>query len=204
MQTSEVLIEKLIDIAGEEQVLTGPDAASLYTDVYRKLSEPVAVVTPKSIEEVQSLVRLSAQYEFALDVRGGGASYTDGYLSAGEGHVLMDLRSLNRVVEINEVDGYVTVESGATWSSLKDALDLRGLRTPFWGPFSGLLATVGGSVSQNTISHGSGAYGISAESILSVDVVLADGSLLRTGSASTGGSPFLPSLRAGSYWIVHG
>jgi glycolate oxidase len=190
MQTSQVLIEKLIDIAGEEQVLTGPDAASLYTDVYRKLSEPVAVVTPKSIEEVQSLVRLSAQYEFALDVRGGGASYTDGYLSAGEGHVLMDLRSLNRVVEINEVDGYVTVESGATWSSLKDALDLRGLRTPFWGPFSGLLATVGGSVSQNTISHGSGAYGISAESILSVDVVLADGSLLRTGSASTGGSPF--------------
>jgi len=81
-----------------------------------------------------------------MSVRGGGASYTDGYLPRDDGQVLLDLSQLNRIVEINEQDAYVTVEAGVTWEALKRALDERDLRTPFWGPFSGLLATVGGSV----------------------------------------------------------
>ena len=64
------------------------------------------------------------------------------------------------------------------------------MRTPFFGPFSGIAATVGGSVSQHSISHGSGTHGISAQSVIAMDIVTADGGLLRTGAAARGAAPF--------------
>ena len=73
---------------------------------------------------------------------------------------------------------------------MKAALDPRGLRTPFFGPFSGLNATVGGSMSQHSLSHGSGAHGISAQSALGLEVVIASGEIVRTGSAARGLAPF--------------
>ena len=84
---------------------------------------------------------------------------------------------------IDEFNATVTVGAGVTWAALRDALAPHGLRTPFWGPFSGIAATVGGSVSQNALSHGSGAYGISAGSVLSLEVVLTSGEVMRTGAS---------------------
>ncbi|MBU2879002.1 MULTISPECIES: FAD-binding oxidoreductase [Aliiglaciecola] len=186
-----IIKDKLCDIVGAEQCLTGTAGAAFYTDVYRQLEVPDAVVRPTTVEQLQQLVAFTNEHDICVTIRGGGASYTDGYLPAVKGVVILDLSLLNKIVEINETDGYVTVEAGVTWSALKDELDKRNLRTPFWGPFSGIKATVGGSVSQNTISHGSGLYGISAQSVQAVDIVLGDGSLLQTGSASAGASPFM-------------
>ncbi len=188
--TSE-LHDTLSAIVGAEQVLTGASGERFYTDVYHRLAEPLAVVRPQSVEQLQEVVAASAAQGLTLNLRGGGASYTDGYISEKDEQLLLDLSGLDRIIEINEQDCYVTVEAGVTWKALKEALDERGLRTPFWGPFSGMIATVGGSMSQNTISHGSGAHGISAQSVLGMDIVLADGSILQTGSAAAGSSPFL-------------
>ncbi len=185
------LRDKLASIVGPEQIITDAAGEALYTDVFRQLEVPLAVVRPQTVAQLQKVVAMTATEGIVLSLRGGGASYTDGYLPASQGQILLDLGMMNQITEVNEQDAYVTVEAGVTWSALKEALDSRGLRTPFWGPFSGLRATVGGSISQHTISHGSGAHGISAQSVLSMDVVMADGSLLRTGSASVGGSPFL-------------
>jgi len=102
-----------------------------------------------------------------------------GYLWPGGGHVLFDLGVLD-LVEVDGVNAVVRVGAGTTWAALKAALDPFGLRTPFWGPFSGIAATVGGSVSQNTISHGSGRHGISAGSVVDIEVVLADGTLMHS------------------------
>jgi FAD/FMN-containing dehydrogenase len=87
---------------------------------------------------------------------------------------------------------YVTVEAGCTWKQLAEALAPRGLRTPYWGPVSGRRATVGGALSQNSMFWGAVQYGCAAENVLGLDVVLADGSLLSTGSHSglEGGVPF--------------
>ena len=85
---------------------------------------------------------------------------------------------------------YVTVESGVTWKDLHDALKDTDVRTPYWGPFSGSQATVGGSVSQNSIMWGSTDNDLSAASVLGVEVVLADGTVLNTGSAAWGAKPF--------------
>jgi FAD/FMN-containing dehydrogenase len=81
---------------------------------------------------------------------------------------------------------YVTVEAGCTWAELDAALAPHGLRTPFWGPMSGRNATVGGGASQGAVSFGSARYGISADSIIGLVVVTADGRIIRTGS---GGQP---------------
>ena len=93
----------------------------------------------------------------------------------------------------------VTVGAGTTWAALKAALDARNLRTPFWGPFSGIAATVGGSISQNTVSHGTAAHGTSAQSVLSMDIVLASGDLLTTGigTATRNYGPDLTGLFTG-------
>lgn len=184
------LLSRLEAIVGAGGVLTGEAALPFATDVYRTLETPLAVVRPVNVEQLQAVVREAAAQGVAIVPRGGGASYTDGYLAVRADTVLIDTGALSRIVEINQTDAYVTVEAGVTWAQLKDALDPLGLRTPFFGPFSGLAATIGGSMSQHAISHGSGLYGSSAESAVSVDVVIADGSLLRTGSAARGASPF--------------
>ncbi len=188
--TAPSIVRTLEDLVVADFVLRGPAAAALVVDVYRGQAEPIAVVRPGSVEELQAVVRAADEAGVPINTRGGGASYTDGYTPSASDQLLVDLGRLDRIVEINEVDAYVTVEAGVTWAKLKAELDARGLRTPFWGPFSGLVATIGGSMSQNSISHGSGAHGISAGSVLSFDVVLANGDLLSTGSAMSGAAPF--------------
>lgn len=148
-------------------------------DVYHSRGKPALVLLPTSVEMLCAAVKACVQQGVAMVPRGGGASYTDGYLLAGEDHVLIDTGALD-MIEVDEANALVRVGAGVTWAKLRDALAAKGLRTPFWGPFSGLVATVGGSVSQNTISHGSGGYGISAQSVVSMDVVLASGVLITT------------------------
>jgi D-lactate dehydrogenase (cytochrome) len=183
-------LQRLIATWGAARIMTGAAVAGLATDVYRAREMPLAAVRPASVEELQAIVRSATSAGVAVYTRGGGASYTDGYLPTRSHSILIDMGALNRIVHINVEDAYVTVEAGVTWADLKSALDERGFRTPFFGPFSGMAATVGGSVSQHAVSHGSGSYGISAQSVIGLDVVTADGELLRTGAAARGGDPF--------------
>jgi glycolate oxidase len=179
------LIDELRVLLTEGTVST--DEATLEfvaTDVYRQGMLPAAAITPATIEELCAGVKAITKFGFAITVRGGGASYSDAYLAISERSVLIDMARLNQIVEIDERNSTVTVEAGCTWASLRDALLQKNLRTPFFGPFSGLVATVGGAVSQHAVSHGSGAYGVSAQSVVSLDVVLASGEILRTGSGA--------------------
>ena len=74
---------------------------------------------------------------------------------------------------------YVTVQPGVTWEELDIALRSHNLITPFWGPFSGKFATIGGSISQNAASFGSAKHGPSGNSLTGVEVVVADGRVIR-------------------------
>ncbi len=177
-------------LLGADNVVQGDAMAPYATDVYRARCMPRAVVRPGTVADLQAVVRAATGAGLAVVARGGGASYTDGYLPTRSDSVLIDTGRLDRIVEINERDAYVTVEAGVTWKALKEALEPRGLRTPFFGPFSGIAATIGGSMSQHSISHGSGAHGISAQSLIAMDVVLASGELLQTGSSARHSAPF--------------
>ncbi|MCC5860470.1 MAG: FAD-binding oxidoreductase [Gammaproteobacteria bacterium] len=191
---AEGLLEALEDLLGAEHLLTGEADCRFYaTDIYR--ASPLvfaAVARPGSVDALQALVALCARHRAPMVVRGGGASYTDAYLPTRPGSVCIDTSRLQGI-EINAEDMYVTVEAGVTWAALHEALAHHGLRTPFWGPFSGIAATVAGGMSHYAVNYGSGTYGVSAESLVQMDVILANGELIRTGSAGAVGS--LPHFR---------
>jgi len=186
------ILDRLRSTLGADHVLCEPaDREFFAMDVYNFLELPLAVVQPGSVAELQDIARIASAAGVALVPRGGGASYTDAYLPTTTNSLLIDTQRMNRVVEINQEDMYVTVEPGITWADMTSMLAEHGLRTAFWGPFSGLKATVGGSMSQNSVSLGSGNYGCSADTALSFDIVLANGELLSTGSQATqNSSPF--------------
>ena len=187
---SKDIISQLRAVCGPEQVLTDEvDREFFAMDVYSFRELPIAVVQPGSVSELQDIARIASAAGVALVPRGGGASYTDAYLPSTPNSLLIDTERMNAIVEINAEDMYVTVEPGITWADMTAALADKGVRTAFWGPFSGLKATVGGSMSQNAVSLGSGNYGCSADTALSFDIVLAGGEILSTGSKAMDKSP---------------
>ena len=186
------LIDQLRQIVGAENVREDEAHRRLMSeDIFSRGALVSATVAPASLEQAADVVRTCANAGIAIAPRGGGMSYTSGYITRDAGAVLVDMRRMNRVLAVNEQDMTVTVEAGATWADLHGALRPLGLRTPFWGPLSGLASTIGGGLSQNNAFFGSGAYGPTGDSVLSVTVIAADGSLVQTGSAGTrGAKPF--------------
>ena len=186
------LVADLVQLLGRERVVT--DAAELTfhsEDVYRRGEMPVALIRPADTEQLSAALKLIAATGVAIVPRGGGMSYTDGYLPTRPGSVMVDLLAMNRILTIDAEDCYVTVECGATWKALFDALAPHGVRTPYYGPLSGLRSSIGGALSQGSIFLGSGRYGAVAESVIGLDVVLVDGTVLQLGShASRNGEPF--------------
>ncbi len=184
------LLEALSATVGPDHVLTDEAERRFHaTDVFHSRELPDAVVRPGTISELQAVVVACAAASAPIIVRGGGASYTDGYLHSRPGGVTIDTSRL-KAIDIDEHNAIVTVGPGVTWAELYEALKAPGLRTPFWGPFSGLAATISGSMSQNSISHG---HGVSAESLLNIEVITGTGELLSTGSA--GGENSAPFFR---------
>lgn len=179
-------------VTGAGTVSLDPDRRALMSqDVWSKGETALAVVGPRTQQAVADLLPVLAGQGLAAFPRGGGMSYTGGYAPDRPG-VVIDMGALDRVLEVNREDMYVRVEAGCTWDTLYLTLKPLGLRTPFWGPLSGILSTIGGGLSQNNAFFGAGLYGASADSVLSLTVALADGCLLRTGSAARdGGHPFL-------------
>ncbi|GGY38713.1 aldehyde dehydrogenase family protein [Parvularcula lutaonensis] len=186
------LTENLAQRLGGDGLTRDPGTLALMgQDIWKKGQPPAFVAAPATISELCEVVREAHQAGVPLNPRGGGMSYTNGYTPDREGIGLIDFRRLSRIVEINEGDMTVTVEAGCTWKSLHGALSARGLRTPFWGPLSGISSTIGGGLSQNNAFFGAGTYGPTSESVVSVTVVLADGTLIRTGTAAIqDGKPF--------------
>jgi len=184
-QSAAVLIEALVELVSAANLKTSVEDRDFYSsDVYCAGVRAECVVVPESVDAVQAVVRVCAAHGFSVIARGGGLSYSAGYLPEAARAVIIDMSRLSRIVEINETDMYVIVETGCTWRELYQALEARGLRTPYFGPMSGYVSTVGGALSQGSVFLGSTQYGTSAETALSLDVVLADGTLLSTGSAS--------------------
>lgn len=180
------LIRELQSLLGERHVLTDAASRAFHSQdlSYRPFATAAAVLRPGSIDELSKAVGAATRSGFAVLARGGGMSYTSGYTPERETSVLVDMKRMNRILEVNTDDMYVVVECGCTWKELYEFLSPLGVRTPYWGPLSGMYATIGGALSQNSLFHGSGVHRTVAESVLGLRVVLADGSVLITGSAA--------------------
>ena len=173
-------------------LLTEPADTALYAqDVFSKGPAPLAVFRPADITELAAGVRAATTAGVAIIPRGGGMSYTSGYIAPAPGALILDMGRMQRILAIDTADMTVTVEAGCTWHALYEALHPMGLRTPLWGTLSGLYASVGGGAAQNGMFWGA-REGTIAPSILSMKVVLADGTVMATGPDFI--RPFGPDL----------
>jgi FAD/FMN-containing dehydrogenase len=175
-----------------EALVTDPAECAFYAqDIFTNGPAPLAVFKPGSTKELSEGVARATAAGIAIIPRGGGMSYTSGYVAPEAGALIVDMGRMQRVIEIDETDMTVTVEAGCTWHALYEALHPRGLRTPLWGTLSGLYASVGGGMSQNGLFWG-GRGGTIAPTVICAEVVLADGSVVKTGSDFL--RPFGPDL----------
>ena len=187
------LLDQLSQILGSDNVQVDDDSRAFFAeDTFRSFETPIGGISPTSVEDLSRAAAACHDARIALVPRGGGMSYTDGYLHTQPDSITVDTQKMDRILEINEDDMYVTVECGCTWMALNDALKEKGLRTPYWGPLSGYQSRIGGALSQNSVFFGSGFYGSAVEQVLGMDVVLVDGTVVPVGSHATeGGLPFM-------------
>ncbi len=183
----------LAHIVGAAHVRDDEAARALFgSDIGAAGSGQVAlVVAPAGTDELAKVVAAATRSGFAIAPRGAGMSYTGGYAPAHPRTVMLDTQRMARVLDIDAKDMTVTVQAGCSWRALLEALAPLGLRTPFWGPMSGIHSTVGAGVSQLTAMLGAGHHGTASESVVAMTVVLADGRIVRTGArGADGASPF--------------
>lgn len=187
-----LLDRDLSEIIPPDALITDPAECAFYAqDVHTVGPQPCAVFRPDSIGQLSQGLKAAHARGLAIVPRGGGMSYTKGYVAPDAGALIVDLGRMDRILSIDPVDMLVTVEAGCTWAQLYEALKPRGLRTPLWGTLSGIKATVGGGMSQNGLFWGA-ANGTIAHSAISFEVVLADGRIVKTGSDFL--RPFGPDL----------
>lgn len=179
------LINRLREICGHDAVIV--EQAKLEEarhDVHETGFAPEILLKPTDAATVPDAIAEIARADYAIAPRGGGLSYTAGYIPHSDRTVLLDTAALNNIVDISPGDMTITVECGVTWKQIYDALEPYNLRLPFFGTFSGKGATVGGGLSHGALFFGSARYGSAAEMVLGMDVVCADGSVLRTGQGA--------------------
>jgi D-lactate dehydrogenase (cytochrome) len=139
---------------------------------------PEAVAFPESVEEVQRLVSVCAALRVPVIPFGTGTS-CEGHIAALHGGICVDTRRLATVRAIREGDLDATVEAGVTRKQLNAALHGSGLHFPI---DPGADASIGGMVSTRASGTNAVRYGTMREQVLALEVVLPDGSLIRTGT----------------------
>jgi 4-cresol dehydrogenase (hydroxylating) len=181
---------------GSDAVVTSERELREYRDPYAYVGSDEftasAVVVPASVEQVQAVVRVANEFKVPLWTFGQGRNYTyGGPAPRVRGSVIVSLRGMNRVLEVSDELAYALVEPGVRFFDLYDHLRAGGHR--LWPS----VPDIGwGSVVGNSLEHGRGytPYGDHANSVCGMEVVLADGDVLRTGMGA------LPASRS---WQAH-
>jgi len=190
IEQDQQVLSRLIELLGAERVGLDLAERQLYSmDFSEEVGETaMAVLRPRSVEDLSAIMRIAQEEGLAVNTRGGGMSYTKGHVPVRPRTVVVDNAVFNRVLEVNVQDRYVSLETGVRWVDLRRALKGTGMRVPYLGTLSGNHATVGGGLSQNATGMGRMTL---AEHVLGLEVVLGDGRVLRTGSwATSGTAPF--------------
>ena len=139
---------------------------------------PDAVVFAESAEEAQAIVQLCARLKTPIIAFGTGTSL-EGHISAPNGGISLDVSRMNKVLQVNEEDLDVVVQPGVTRKQLNEHLRDSGLFFPI---DPGADASLGGMAATRASGTNAVRYGTMKDVVLSLGVVVADGSFLRTGT----------------------
>lgn len=160
------------------RLLTAPADLEFYgRDWTRRWTPaPLAVALPASVEEVQAIVRWANQERVAI-VPSGGRTGLSGGAVAAHGELVLSLERMNRVLDFDPVDRYLTVQAGCTLQAVQDAARERGLQYPVDFASRGSCA-IGGNIATNAGGIRVIRYGNTREWVAGLKVVAGNGELL--------------------------
>ena len=138
------------------------------------------VVFPHSVQQVSKVVKLALAHQVPIVPYGGGTGVMGGAFAA-QGGIVIDLKGLDRILEVNPADRTVWVEAGVILEALAQALETHGLMLGH-DPWSRPIATVGGAISTDGVGYTASSYGPMGDQVLGLEVVLPSGEVLKTRS----------------------
>ena len=166
-----------VDVRRDDEAL-----AALADDLAFRGRAPLAAIAPATVDGLADSLRLLARHGIAVTARGGGLTYSGGYVITDRAHVVVELHRLAAIDFAAGHDHLLEIGAGATWAEVHAWAADRDLRLCFRGPASGLFATVGGSASTDAAGLGSARYGRLADQLRGLEVVTGTGEVLRLGS----------------------
>ncbi|MEE1739485.1 FAD-linked oxidase C-terminal domain-containing protein [Streptomyces sp. BE147] len=171
-----------------EALITDPDVTSSYAhDMagFCDAGSPAVVVLPRTVEQVQHVMRTATALRVPV-VPQGARTGLSGAANASDGCIVLSLVKMDRILEISPVDRIAVVEPGVINAVLSRAVNEHGLCYPP-DPSSWEMCTIGGNIGTASGGLCCVKYGVTAEYVIGLEVVLADGRLLTTGRRTAKG-----------------
>jgi glycolate oxidase len=169
-------------------ILTDPDVLESYRRDQAALVEagvPIAVIRPRSTAEVQEVMRIASRHRVPVVPRGAGSGLSGG-ANAVDGCLIVSLSAMDRILDIDRRSLFAVVEPGVVNVDLSKAAGEVGLWYPP-DPASAEFSTIGGNIATNAGGLCCVKYGVTRDFVLGLEVVLADGSVVRTGRKTVKG-----------------
>jgi len=168
-------------IVGQNRLLEKAEELLCYSyDAYHEEAMPDLVLLPVTCQEVSEIMKICSSYKIPVTARGAGTSVCGASIPAKHGIVLC-FSKMNKIMEINTKDRYIIVQPGVVNIDIQKALEPFNF---FYPPDPGSMnvSTIGGNVAQNAGGPRCLKYGVTADYILGMEVVLASGKIVRFGS----------------------
>ena len=170
------------DLSGLPGALTDPDLLASYRRDEADLVEwgtPLAVIRPTSTEEVVAAVKWAAANRVPIVPQGARTGLAGG-ANAIDDCLVISMVNMDRILEVDRSNRIAVVQPGVINAAISRAAEAQGLRYPP-DPGSWESSTIGGNVATNAGGMCCVKYGVTTEYVLGLEVVLADGRVLRTG-----------------------
>jgi glycolate oxidase len=175
------LIFDLEQLLGQDRCLSCPEDLHAYSfDLFTR-GLPQLVVLPETTREVSQILKLANHYKTFVTPRGSGTSLTGGPVPQ-RGGIVLAMTRMNKILEISVVDRLISVQAGVITKDLQTKANACDLYYPP-NPTSADYCTIGGNIATNAGGASGVKYGVTANYILGLTVVLADGRILETGGS---------------------
>jgi glycolate oxidase subunit GlcD len=180
---SKSIFENLSTIVGENDVSIDETELFVYgLDASNHQGKPRAIVRPESRDELVQILKFCNKHAIPITPRGAGTSFA-GQALTHKGGIILDMRKMNKIKEVNIGDRSVIVEPGVVYSKLNEELAKHGYSFPP-EPGSAMSCTIGGMVGNNASGIRAVKYGVTRDFVMGLEAVLPNGDVIRTGSRS--------------------